>query len=182
MWTQQDRGVRRRGLLSAAAALLSGLVLPATVRAGVPRTPEWRDNFDTLDQGAILVDSDMRQLWLWSGTEDPTGFACSVPASPDLSRRGMTRVIRKVDAPVWRPSPGMRALRPDLPARIAAGAPTNPMGKHALVLDWPYFRIHGTPDPATLGRAVAEGCFGLDAGAMAQVFAAARVGTPVRII
>lgn len=70
---------------------------------------------------------------------------------------GETFIRTKVKGPKWRPTPRMRQENPDLPAVVEAGE-DNPLGSHALYLNWPAYLIHGTHKPTGIGRRVSSGC------------------------
>ena len=145
------------------------------------RTLDWQPYFSDLKKGAILVDITSRALHYW--TQDGTYylFPSSVPVSEDLTRRGRTKVTRKVDGPSWRPTPSMKKRNPEWPDFIGPG-PDNPLGTHALYLSWQYYRIHGTHDTRKIGRRSSNGCIGLYNEHIAQLFGMARVGTQVLLI
>lgn len=142
----------------------------------------WQDYFHSTQNGAILVDVASRSLHFWSADQRVFRvYPCSVPLSADLTRRGKTSVVEKVAAPVWRPTPAMRQRHPDWPAAVAPG-PNNPLGPFALYLGWQYFRIHGTHDPAKIGRQASSGCFGLYNQDIAELFGLVQVGAQVVVI
>ncbi|MGB1033568.1 MAG: L,D-transpeptidase [Primorskyibacter sp.] len=145
------------------------------------RSLDWQPYFDDLSRGAILVDITSRALHYW--TQDGTYylFPSSVPVSEDLTRRGRTKVTRKVDGPSWRPTPSMKKRNPEWPDFIGPG-PDNPLGTHALYLSWQYYRIHGTHDTRKIGRRSSNGCIGLYNEHISQLFGMARVGTQVLLI
>jgi len=198
--------LNRRGFLAAGAALGSALAAPAvlaqTARAvmdnstemeprGLETTPhnissfralDWRDYFSNLRLGAILADTESRAVHFWS--EDGSIYRLypsSVPMTEDLTRRGRTEVVRKVEGPEWRPTPSMRARNPEWPAYVPPG-PDNPLGTHALYLSWQYYRIHGTHDTRKIGRRSSNGCIGLYNEHIAELFGYARIGTQVLLI
>lgn len=146
------------------------------------RTFDWRPYFGSLKNGAILVDIPSRALHYWSedgGTYKL--FPSSVPMTADLTKKGRTRVVRKVEGPSWRPTPSMLERNPDWPAYIEPG-PSNPLGTHALYLSWTYYRIHGTHDTRKIGRRSSNGCIGLYNEHIAELFDLAKVGTQVLLI
>lgn len=146
------------------------------------RAKNWRPYFDSLRGGAILVDIDSRALHYWSADARIYKlFPSSVPLSDDLTRRGRTRVVRKVEGPGWAPTPNMRKRNPEWPAYIPPG-PDNPLGSHALYLSWKYYRIHGTHDTRKIGRKSSNGCIGLYNEHIAELFSLARIGTQVLLI
>ncbi|GHF35657.1 ErfK protein [Seohaeicola zhoushanensis] len=145
------------------------------------RSLEWQPYFTNLEKGAILVDITSRALHFW--TEDGTYylFPSSVPATEDLTRRGRTNVVKKVEGPDWRPTPSMLERNPEWPSYIPPG-PDNPLGTHALYLSWQYYRIHGTHDTRKIGRRSSNGCIGLYNEHIAKLFGMASVGTQVLLI
>ncbi len=193
----------RRAFLGTAALLGAGLALPAAAQstpdAGLEqhedneytnmrrnissfRELDWPPYFDNLKNGAILVDTVSRALHFWS--EDQTVYRLyptSVPVSDDLTRRGRTEVIRKVEGPTWSPTPSMKQRNPDWPDFVPAG-PDNPLGTHALYLSWQYYRIHGTHDTRKIGRKSSNGCIGLYNEHIKELFGYAKVGTQVLLI
>lgn len=146
------------------------------------RTLDWKPYFSNLNNGAILVDIDSRALHYWSeGGNTYKLYPSSVPLTEDLTRRGRTRVVRKVEGPDWRPTPSMLERNPDWPAYVPPG-PDNPLGTHALYLSWTYYRIHGTHDTRKIGRRSSNGCIGLYNEHISELFAMTKVGTQVLLI
>jgi hypothetical protein len=146
------------------------------------RTLDWRPYFPNLKNGAILVDIDSRALHYWSADgEEYKLYPSSVPLTEELTRRGRTSVVQKVEGPSWRPTPSMLKRNPEWPPFIGPG-PDNPLGTHALYLSWTYYRIHGTHDTRKIGRQSSNGCIGLYNEHIAELFAMARVGTQVLLI
>ncbi len=146
------------------------------------RTVDWQPYFSDLRKGAILVDIESRAVHYWS--EDQSVYKLypsSVPVSEDLTRRGRTSVVQKVEGPSWRPTPNMLKRNPEWPKYIGPG-PENPLGTHALYLSWTYYRIHGTHDTRKIGRQSSNGCIGLYNENIAELFARAKVGTQVLLI
>lgn len=145
------------------------------------RSLEWQPHFSTLSKGAILVDITSRALHFW--TEEGTYylFPSSVPLTEDLTRRGRTSIVRKVEGPEWRPTPSMLERNPEWPKYIPPG-PDNPLGTHALYLSWQYCRIHGTHDTRKIGRRSSNGCIGLYNEHIARLYGMTSVGTQVLLI
>ena len=146
------------------------------------KTRTWQPYFQSLRKGAILADTGSRVLHFWS--EDGQTyrlFPTSVPASPELTRLGRTRIVHKKEGPDWRPTQAMLERNPDWPAYVPPG-PDNPMGSHALYLSWRYYRIHGTHDPEKIGRRSSSGCIGLYNEHIAELFELTTIGTQVQLI
>lgn len=187
----------RRGFLATTAAVTGVLAAPAIAQdiefrdepgqavrrnASSFRTLEWQPYFDSLRNGAILVDISSRALHFWS--EDQSVYKLyptSVPMSEDLTRRGRTSVIRKVEGPSWSPTPAMRIRNPEWPEFVPPG-PDNPLGTHALYLGWTYYRIHGTHDTRKIGRRSSNGCIGLFNENIAELYTMTGPGTQVLLI
>lgn len=146
------------------------------------RMLNWQSHFDDTRNGVILVDLTSRALHFWS--EDRSVYRLyptSVPMSEDLTRRGRTEIVRRVEGPSWSPTPAMRERNPEWPEYVGPG-PDNPLGTHALHLTWQYYRIHGTHDTRKIGRRSSNGCIGLYNEHIAELYALTRVGTQVLLI
>jgi hypothetical protein len=190
--------ITRRTLLStAAAALATPSILRAQIAPNAELVPSgvstqrnassfvvlnWRDHFETLGVATIICDTRSRALHYWNATgTDYRVFATSVPKSDELTRRGYTKIVRKRVGPTWTPTADMRRRDPSLPEFMEAG-PGNPLGTHAMYLDWPAYLIHGTHDTRKIGRRSSSGCIGLYNEQIAELFAISPVGTQVRLI
>lgn len=155
-----------------------------TVRRNISsfRSLDWQPYFSNLNNGAILVDISSRALHYWSADGRTYKlYPSSVPLSEELTRRGRTKVVRKVEGPSWRPTPSMLKRNPEWPAFVGPG-PDNPLGTHALYLSWTYYRIHGTHDTRKIGRRSSNGCIGLYNEHISELFAMSKVGTQVLLI
>lgn len=190
----------RRSFLASTAVAASTLAAPAlaqstdsvemegeissSVRRNISsfRMLDWRPYFSSTKKGAILVDTTSRALHYWSEDQSTYRlFPTSVPMTEDLTRRGRTSIIQKVEGPSWRPTPSMIRRNPEWPAYVGPG-PDNPLGTHALYLGWTYYRIHGTHDTRKIGRRSSNGCIGLYNEHISQLFELAKVGTQVLLI
>lgn len=185
----------RRGFIAGGAAIIGAPALAQSTLLPEPepepavprnissfRALDWQPYFSSTKNGAILVDITSRALHYWS--DDQTVyklFPSSVPLTAELTRRGRTSVIRKVEGPSWSPTPSMLKRNPEWPSYVPPG-PDNPLGTHALYLSWKYYRIHGTHDTRKIGRQSSNGCIGLYNEHISELFAMAKVGTQVLLI
>ncbi|MGB5560518.1 MAG: L,D-transpeptidase [Paracoccaceae bacterium] len=188
----------RRQFLTLGAAALLPLAAPQILRAQVldPEelvdndfrrnassfaTQRWQDHFETLGIATIVADTTSRALHYWNadGT-DYRIYPTSVPLTESLTRRGYTKVMRKKVGPDWTPTANMIERDPTL--KYMPAGPGNPLGTHAMYLDWPAYLIHGTHDTRKIGRRSSSGCIGLYNEKIAELFAITPVGTQVRLI
>ena len=191
----RSRLPRRRALALGLAALAAPAVARAQAPDGRVRTGDetvrrnasafhsqsWQDHFDALGRVTILADTGSRALHWWSADgSDYRIYPTSVPRTEELTRRGLTRVVRKKVGPDWTPTPSMLEENPDL--HYMPPGPGNPLGTHAMYLSWPAYLIHGTHDTRKIGRRSSSGCSGLYNSMIAEVFADTPVGAQVRLI
>ena len=116
----------------------------------------------TIGQGAgvLTVDTRTRKLYLSLGGGQAMQYGIGV-GRQGFEWKGAATIGRKAVWPGWTPPPEMLERRPDLPQHMEGGL-DNPLGARALYLfkgnKDTLFRIHGTNEPETIGRAVSSGC------------------------
>lgn len=146
------------------------------------RARHWSEFFDQLGVGVVLADVTSRALHYWSGSSDIYRvYPSSIPVSEDLTKRGLTEIVRKAKNPPWTPTPDMRKRNPDLPQRVEGGDPENPLGPYGLYLSWPAYLIHGTHDTRKIGRKSSNGCYGLFNEHVTELYGMAEIGTQVAV-
>ena len=114
--------------------------------------------------GTIVVVPQDRFLYLMEGQGMARRYGIGVGRA-GLAFSGPAVVGRKAKWPSWRPTDNMIRRDPKKYAKYAKGVPGgpgNPLGSRALYLyregrDTLY-RIHGTTEPWTIGKAVSNGC------------------------
>lgn len=114
--------------------------------------------------GAIVVDPHNRFLYLVQEGGKALRYGVGV-GKAGLEFQGAADVALKREWPRWTPTPDMIAREPERYGHLAAGmdgGDANPLGPRALYLfkdgrDTLY-RIHGTTEPHTIGKAVSSGC------------------------
>ena len=190
---------RRSLILSAAATLampalaraqytaedFGGVTEPTSTRRNASsfQVIDWQDHFDTLGSATIIADTTSRALHFWSGDGSIYRlYPTSVPMTDELTRRGYSEIVRKAVAPSWTPTANMRERNPELPISVEGGALDNPLGTHAMYLDWPAYLIHGTHDTRKIGRRSSSGCIGLYNEKIAELYALTPIGAQVRLI
>lgn len=119
------------------------------------------------EAGSIVVDTFARKLYYVTEPGRAIQYAIAV-GREGLSFRGTGYIGRTAEWPNWQPTANMIRTRPDLYAEYAAGLDgglDNPLGARAMYLYRngrdTMFRIHGTIDNASIGRATSAGCIRL---------------------
>lgn len=134
-----------------------------------------------LAPGSILIKTRERKLYFVL----PGGKAYQYPVG--VGRQGFTwsgrnHVSRKAEWPDWRPPPVMIAREAkkgrDLP-EIMEGGPDNPLGARALYIGSTEYRIHGTTQPWSIGRAVSSGCIRMLNEHVIDLYDHVRIGATV---
>lgn len=114
--------------------------------------------------GTIVVAPRDRYLYLIETSETARRYGIGV-GKAGLAFSGSAVIGRKAKWPSWRPTKNMIRRDPKKYARYAGGlpgGPKNPLGSRALYLyrdgNDTLYRIHGTTEPWTIGKAVSNGC------------------------
>ncbi|MGE3832610.1 MAG: L,D-transpeptidase [Parvibaculaceae bacterium] len=102
-------------------------------------------------------------------------------AKPGFEWKGTHKVSAKTEWPDWRPPAQMRKRRPDLPA-FMAGGPDNPLGARAIYLGSSIYRIHGTNEPASIGKSASSGCIRMLNADVSELYAHVKTGTTVIVM
>lgn len=130
----------------------------------------------SLATGDILIDTASRRLYL-IGEGQALRYAIGVGRN-GFSWTGVHKITAKKKWPGWTPPEEMKQRRPDLPD-FMPGGPDNPLGARALYLGSTLYRIHGSNEPETIGRAVSSGCFRMTNPDVADLYGRVQVGAKV---
>jgi lipoprotein-anchoring transpeptidase ErfK/SrfK len=110
--------------------------------------------------GSIVVDTDTRYLYYVLADNKAVRYRVAV-GQEALSWYGIAKIGRKQEWPSWTPTAEIKRRLGNIPD-FMEGGPHNPMGARALYLyqgvSDTLFRIHGTNQPESIGRAVSSGC------------------------
>jgi lipoprotein-anchoring transpeptidase ErfK/SrfK len=110
--------------------------------------------------GSVIVDTDDRYLYFVLPGGKAVRYGIGV-GREGFGWSGKEKVTRKAKWPSWTPPQEMivreRKKGRNLP-RFMPGGPKNPMGARALYLGSTEYRIHGTNEDWSIGRAVSSGC------------------------
>jgi L,D-transpeptidase ErfK/SrfK len=143
-------------------------------------------------KGLVLNIAELRIYYYTAAANGSTPEVLTYPVS--IGRMdwhtplGITKVARKERDPVWRPPPSIRAEHARdgeaLPAFIAGGDPTNPLGRFALRLGIPSYLIPGVDERKAfgIGMRVTHGCIRMYPEDIEELFSLATVNTQVTIV
>ncbi len=117
-----------------------------------------------LNSGDIHVDPVAK--YLYHLDSDGTAMRYGVAVGRiGLQSPGVYTIRRRAEWPSWTPTANMIAREPQVYAQFAngvPGGPNNPLGARALYLYRggrdSYLRIHGTPQPWSIGTSASSGC------------------------
>lgn len=162
--------------------------IPEIYQARVDRGPDGQPIQIPAVRAAYLNDRNRRQLVPFNGPESagtivvdpyarvlyhvqPGGQAMRYGVAVGRAGTGFegrATIARKAAWPSWRPTDNMIRTQPELYRQFAGGLPggtQNPLGSRALYLYQgsvdTYYRIHGTLDPSSIGKATSAGCIRL---------------------
>jgi lipoprotein-anchoring transpeptidase ErfK/SrfK len=151
-----------------AAVTDAGYRLPAIPVSQLPRQYQRQvvDYATNEKPGTVVVDTSAKFLYLVMANGKAMRYGIGV-GREGFEWKGTARVAFKREWPVWTPPPAMIKRQPEL-AQWRGGMPpgvSNPLGARALYLyrggsDTGY-RLHGTPEWNSIGRAMSSGCIRL---------------------
>lgn len=137
--------------------------------------------------GSIVIDIYARKLYHIQEGGRAMRYSIAV-GREGLSFTGTGQIQRKAEWPSWQPTANMLRTRPDLYAEYANGRPggaDNPLGARALYLyrggKDTYFRIHGTIQNESIGRATSAGCIRLFNQDIIHLYDQIKLGTQVKV-
>ena len=130
--------------------------------------------------GDIIVSTKLNQLYYVLGDGQAVMFRVAT-AKKGFEWRGTHQVSSKVKWPDWRPPAEMRKRRPELPAYMAGG-PENPLGARAIYLGSSIYRIHGTNEPSSIGKAASSGCIRMLNEDVSELYLHVKVGARVTVM
>jgi lipoprotein-anchoring transpeptidase ErfK/SrfK len=148
-----------------------------TIERVQPKTVSFPSSYPV---GSIVIDAKGRQLFLVQSPTEALHYPISV-GREGFSWTGTETISRKAEWPDWHPPAEMRWRDPRLPEKMTGGV-KNPLGAMALYLGNSLYRIHGTNDASSIGRAASSGCFRMLNGHVVDLAARVEVGTGVEVV
>ena len=146
--------------------------------------PTLVDYYGEAKPGTIVVNTIERRLYLILENGRARRYAIGV-GKPGFEWSGTHKITRKAEWPSWTPPKEMIAREKkkgrDLPA-FMEGGPQNPMGARALYLGSTIYRIHGTNQAWSIGKAVSSGCIRMRNEDVMDLYDRVPNGTTVQVI
>jgi len=162
-----------------------GKMGPAVMSGGgrpniFPKTPPVVKFRGKYSKASIVIDTAGRKLYYVLGSGKAYRYPISVGRS-GFSWTGTKKITAKKAWPDWHPPAEMRKRKPSLPKKMTGGV-NNPLGAKALYLGNSLYRIHGTNNVKSIGRAASSGCFRMMNAHVEHLSRIAKVGTTVRVL
>jgi lipoprotein-anchoring transpeptidase ErfK/SrfK len=130
--------------------------------------------------GDIVIDTRQNRLYFVLGSGEAVMYRVAT-AKKGFEWQGSHAVTAKAKWPDWRPPASMRKRRPDLPA-LMVGGPDNPLGARAIYLGSSIYRIHGTNEPSSIGKAASSGCIRMLNEDVSELYRYVKLGARVTVL
>ena len=134
--------------------------------------------------GTLTINTHERKLYLSEGNGRALQYGIGV-GRQGFAWKGEAAIGRKSFWPGWTPPPEMIDRQPGLPRHMEGGM-ENPLGARALYLFQgkkdTLFRIHGTNEPNSIGKAVSSGCIRMLDSDVIDLYGRVAKGTPVVVL
>ncbi len=134
--------------------------------------------------GSLIVDTGNRFLYLVQEHGKALRYGVGVGRA-GFEWKGKAVIRRKAKWPAWYPPAAMRRRQPELPVSMPGGL-ENPLGARALYLYQgnvdTLYRIHGTNQPWSIGKALSSGCVRLLNKDVEDLYTRVPMGAVVKVI
>ncbi|HET6322194.1 MAG TPA: L,D-transpeptidase [Hyphomicrobium sp.] len=185
-WEQRPRQQKRNGYYGYDWGYGDSMRRSPVVRSGGsrpaigPKAPAKIAFTSDYPANSIVIDSDKRMLYYVLSPTEAYQYPISV-GREGFSWTGTETISRMQAWPDWHPPKEMIRRDPRLPDKMTGGL-KNPLGAKALYLGSTLYRIHGTNDPKSIGRAASSGCFRMMNEHVLHLASLAKVGTQVTVV
>lgn len=139
------------------------------------------DFFEPMAPGSILIRTAERRLYFVLKDNKAIMYPVGV-GREGFTWSGTNTITRKAVWPDWRPPKAMierEAMKGKIIPAFMAGGPENPLGARALYIGDTQYRIHGTTQPWSIGKAVSSGCIRLMNEEVIDLFNRVEIGATV---
>ncbi len=162
-----------------------GRVFPTHMTGGTrpvlePEIPDIVEFPNTEEPGTILIDTNARKLYFILNQDSAYQYPISVGRA-GYTWTGSEKISRIAQWPDWHPPKEMRQRDPGLPIKMTGGL-KNPLGAVAIYLGDTLYRIHGTNDAKSIGRAASSGCIRMHNAHAVHLASLVTVGTTVKVV
>lgn len=132
--------------------------------------------------GTIIVDTAERRLYYVMKPGRAMKYGIGV-GRDGFQWSGKHKITRKAEWPGWTPPQEMiRRVKRETGKTLKSyykGGPDNPLGARALYIGSTIYRIHGTNQPWTIGKAMSSGCIRLANDDVTDLYKRVKVGSRV---
>lgn len=137
-------------------------------------------------KGVVINVAEMRLYYFDNANHLVLSYPIGIGKVGEETPLGTTRIVKKTVDPIWTPTNEVKKnfLATNgfpLPEKFAPG-PENPLGQYAMRLSFHNILIHGTNDPAGVGKRVSAGCIRMQNKNIGQLFEFVWVGLPVTVV
>ncbi|WP_424832459.1 L,D-transpeptidase [Ruegeria sp.] len=182
---------RRSFLATSAATSLMPTLASAKKAVEYDPTPQVVRIKKEFQPGQLLVLPRSFYLYFVTEPRKAVRYGCGV-GKAGLEFTGTATIDVKKEWPTWRPTDEMIERDPRAYAKfidndyVQPGGGDNPLGARALYLFQngvdTYFRIHGTTQPQTIGRAASNGCIRMLNEHVIDLYQRVPLGTVVTVV
>lgn len=155
-----------------------------TAKKNVNQSPIQRELIafsENVAPGTVIVDNSDRRLYHVLGNGVAMQYGVSV-GRDGFIWTGTNTVSRMAEWPTWNPPAEMRVREARkghiLPVTMKGGI-DNPLGARAMYLGSTIYRIHGTNQPSSIGKAMSSGCIRMANEDVEHLYANVTIGTKV---
>lgn len=142
-------------------------------------------NYRTKEKpGTVIVNTAERRLYLVMANGKARRYGVGV-GRPGFTWTGVNKISRKAEWPSWRPPAAMIARekkKGNILPKYMAGGPNNPLGARAMYIGSTIYRLHGSNQNWSIGKAVSSGCIRLRNQDAIDLYNRVKVGTKVIVI
>lgn len=142
------------------------------------RTVPFRSNYEA---GSLVIRTGERRLYFVLSADEAIEYRVGV-GREGYEWSGTNHISGKAEWPDWRPPREMierEAERGhDIPD-FMPGGPDNPLGARAIYIGDTQYRIHGTTQPWSIGRAMSSGCIRMMNEEVIDLYDRVKVGSLV---
>ncbi len=134
--------------------------------------------------GTVIVNTAERRLYLVMENGKARRYGVGV-GRPGFTWSGVNRISRKAEWPGWTPPAAMRARerkKGNILPKYMPGGINNPLGARALYIGSTIYRLHGSNQEWSIGKAVSSGCIRLRNKDVVDLYERVKVGSKVIVL